>query len=569
VKRSRWTVLLPVALAVLAGCSPGSRELARVGSSVITRDDFEAAARMNGAVYAQLGDSARYVLLDDLVKRLLLVESAKQQGLFRDSLFLEYTKTVREQVLRNALIGELTGGEVKVSEGEARAYYERQGVEGKCRVVYVQNRAMAEAARAELDRGTDFALVAARFNSGGQLPPGGDIGWVKGGSLVRALDEWLVSGPLNQVVGPVEQPGLGWFLMKVEERRKAALPAYDEVRGTIVSTLAQRKRGGALQRRAAWMMQAEGVTVEPGAPQLLMERLRTAGDQMRMDPMQRRPQLVQSDAERAQVLARWNGGTLTLGEAATAIDRGADPPNTMMLPMVERWIQDQCLQRIVVQEAERRRLADEPEHAREIRERQNQYLIEALYSKQVAEVVSVSDDELRAMHQAQAATASGSRLQSADLVLTMIPDSAAALRVVDHGAHSGTLQQALRMAGVEVPVGPLNVTFPSDQPLWQQLEPRIEAMQPGEISGPFSTPMGWLVIQLARATRGSTSFEDMPPAILEQMRMTMVERKREVRFQVVADSLRRVIPVTIDREALAKTPWPAASEVRSAGVVGG
>jgi peptidyl-prolyl cis-trans isomerase C len=556
VKRIPWTAPFLLALAAaLAGCSPGGTELARVGGSVITRDDFEAAARTNGRIYLALGDSARSVLLDDLVKRLLLVEAAKRQGLYRDSLFLEYAKNIREQVLRGALVKELAG-DVQVSVGEARAFYDRQGIEGRCRVVFVPTRELAEAAKRELDRGTDFATVADHFNSGGQLPPGGDVGWVKGGSLVRSLDEALVSGPVGKVVGPVEQPTVGWFLMKVEGRRQAKQEPFESMREQITSALTQRKRTAALQKRAAWMLQSEQVTLTPGATQMLSSRLREAGDQMRSDPTVRRPRIVLTGPEQAFVLARWQRGTLTLGEAAAAIDHGADPPNAMMLPMVEHWIQDQVLQRILIQEAETRRLADEPANARTIRERENQYLLESFYTKEVSEQVTVSDQELRSLRQAQAAHGEP-RLENADLVLAMVPDSAGALRVVDHGAHGGTLQHAVAMAGVQAQPGPFSIQFPNEQPLWRTLEPRINAMRPGEISGPFHTPMGWLVIQLLTATRTSDTYENLPPALVENLRNTLLERKREVRFQAVSDSLRRVIPWTVNRAALAKTPWPA------------
>jgi hypothetical protein len=255
------------------------------------------------------------------------------------------------------------------------------------------------------------------------------------------------------------------------------------------------------------------------------------------------------------MLARWRRGTLTLGEAVAAIDHGADPPNAMMLPMVEHWIQDQVLQRMLVQEAETRHLADDPDNARTIRERQNQYLLESYYTKEVVDQVTVSDEELRAAREAQAAQGPP-RLENADLVVVMLQDSVAALRVVDHGSHGGTLQHAVMMAGVQAQPGPFNIQFPNEQPIWKMLEPRIDAMRPGEISGPFRTPMGWLVIQLLVATRTNDSYENLPAPLVENLRNTLLEHKREQRFQAVADSLRRVIPWSVNHAALAKTPWP-------------
>src|SRR5690242_8870204 len=69
---------------LLAGCG-GSPTLAQVGSRKITVADFEDAARNNGMQYPGTPDSAKSALLEDLVKRALLLEQANKLKIVPDT----------------------------------------------------------------------------------------------------------------------------------------------------------------------------------------------------------------------------------------------------------------------------------------------------------------------------------------------------------------------------------------------------------------------------------------------------------------------------------------------------
>lgn len=542
--------VLPALL--LAGCSSHPDELARVGNTVITRADFDQAAMRSGGPYVALGDTGRTMLLEDLIKRQLLIEAAKQEGLYRDSTFLQFIANIRDQTVRSRLLEILTPS-VAVSEAEARAFYDRQGVEAHLRVVLVSERTGAEAARAELDKGMDFALVAARFNTPGQVPAGGDIGWVQAGTLVRALDPIVSDAPVGTVVGPIEQPYVGWFLARVEERRKAERPPYEQVHDRMVDAVRQRKRSALAQRAAQRISTAYQVRVNPEGVAFLSERLKPDTQDLLRDPTPRDPNL--SDAEKTTVLATWTGGSYTLGDAWDAINkRGVAGPNLYVLPQVTRWVEGQVFERALLVEGQSRRLADDGDAARTIREREDNYLVEQFYSKEVGAKVAVTEPDLRAEYDRRAGELQG--LRSADILMTVVPDSARALAVLDHSAHGGGLAQGVAMAQTNTQIAPYTVTYPSPNPVWQMLQPRLSAMRPGETSGPFQVPGGWLLIQMVRSTHGGQTFESLDPATLEQLRSQALERLREVRFVEVTESLRSKFPVTIRRDRLARIPWP-------------
>ena len=548
-------------LVCLAGCSTRTETLAQVGNTAITREDFDQAALKSGGPYAALGDTGRALLLDDLIKRQLLIEAAKQQGYYRDSVFIAFTSNIKDQVSRSAML-ETFAPSVQVSEAEARSLYDRQKVEARLRVIMVADGRVAAAARAELDRGIDFTVVAARFNAPGAIPAGGDIGWVQAGSLVRALDPAVTDTPIGQLVGPVEQPFVGWFVVRVEERRIAERPPYEQVRDRVVEAVRQRKRSALAQRAAMRMRAAYQIHVVPEGAAFMSERLKPKTEDLMNSNAPPNPNLTED--EQRTVLATWSGGQYTLGDAWTRIQGGeVAGPNLWMLPQVERWIESQVFERVLRAEAEHRLVAEEPRQARTIHEREDGYLVEQFYNREVAQRIGLTEADLRAEYQLR--TGGMSNLEAADIRMAVVTDSAKAIAVLDHGAHAGGLAQALAMAQANSEAANFSVTYPSQSPIWQPLQPRLAAMRPGEMAGPYPVPGGWLLIEMVRTRFGAATFESLAPGALDQLRSSALDRLREARFTAVTDSLRRTIPVTVHRDRLARIPWPPAGAAPSLG----
>jgi len=174
-------------IGTLGGCSSGHQVLARVGDRTITTADFMEVAQGAQAFYGNLPpDSAKARLLDDLVRRALLLEAAKRQGLDRDG---SMRREVEDQVLTAALAERLAPRQVPVSDAEIRQLYEWRRTESHTQLIYAVERGRADAAMNELTRGQTFTAVADRFNLPGMLPPGGDLGYLAPGALVNPLDQ--------------------------------------------------------------------------------------------------------------------------------------------------------------------------------------------------------------------------------------------------------------------------------------------------------------------------------------------------------------------------------------------
>jgi peptidyl-prolyl cis-trans isomerase C len=563
--RASWLLAVLTSLLALAGCAQKPNVLAKVGAHEITVEDFTEAAKNAASQYPPLPDTAKVMLLRDLVQRQLLVEGANAAGYYRDTVFLDYKQRAEDQILRQEVLKRLAGGPFPVSDAEVEAIYKRRDHDVRARLIFALTEETIRAAKAALDRGTPFAEVADRFNIPGMIQHGGELGFVTPGPLVPQLDDQLVTAPIGKVVGPMEIPGQGWFLIEVEERRPRQQPPLAEERRSIEEMVKQRKERSAALNTINKLRSDYSVKLTPGAAQKFIEKLRP--DTRRTGPGGPFVPPVLSTGELATVLATYQGGSLTLGDAQTALDQQMQKPNLSVVPAVERWLESQALERVALLEAKRQRLLDEPAIQRRVREELNGYLMNTYYEKHVLQQVQVTPEDVQAAYQQR--MSSYVILQEAKLLIATFKDSASAAALGAHAAHASGLREAITASGSAARVKEVTVR-PAQDPAWQPLMSTLTRMEPKEIGGPFPSPQGWMLIQMESKQTGAVPYEQLPPVVQQSLQSTAAEMKREARLKAVTDSLRQVIPVKENFAALKKVPWPTApGQVPQSKTIGG
>src|SRR5262245_52293580 len=368
--------LLAVMLA--ASCSSDSQTIARVGNRDIRAEDMLATARVLAARGALPPDSAKVKLLNALIQRELLVIAAQQLGFHRDTAFLDARAKIERDLLRDRVVSDLVAGPIEVSEAEVEQLYRWRDQETRARVIFTPSQEAARAAVAQVRGGIDLALVANRFNPPGFAPPGGDIGFVPPGFLQPPLDDLVRTAVPGRLYGPIDAPPQGWFVVRVEERRPRKGQPLEVERPMLTEVIRQRKQVLSVVRAVDRLKEAYQLHVRQGGPQELMARaLKSLSDSTGQLP-------ALSLGERAAPLADYRGGTYTLGDAYQELQGGGvNRPNFQSMASVEHWIEARAIDRVLLQEAETRRYADDPSIQRAVRERLNDYLIESFYNKQV------------------------------------------------------------------------------------------------------------------------------------------------------------------------------------------
>jgi len=542
-----------------AGCSPSPTELARIGTRVITVDDFNVAARANWTQYPGNPVQARQMMLDDLVRRALLLSLAEARGMYRDTASANFRHGVEEEVLTQALNQELVPRAIPVSDAEVATFYEWSKIRSHLLLIYCPERAPAAAAAAELRAGKPFAAVEQRFTPAGLLPPGGDLGEVAAGSMVDPLDQFVREAPIGEIIGPVEATGEGWFVAKVLSRREVPPQAPFTVQKPLYSDLMRQRKQRLISVRAFQSLREQyRVTAEPGGAQAVFQLLNPASPQGGLAAP-----VTLSPEERARVVMRYvdaEGKPLayTLGDAHDDLMIPDRPkPSPAEMGAINAWLEQQVIRRVVLIEARRRGLDREPRIARTLKERVNNSILESVYALEIQNAATASDDDVRAAYERHAGQLN--TLVAARLLRVTLPDSAAAAALIQHGGHTPSLRDAAKMAGVTAPVGEERVTFPSRDPAWQAMKAELQTLTNGEWAGPLRAKDGWRVLQLIEKEERTSAYEELSPAIQHSLREEALTIKREERLGFVTDSLRRVIhPYQVHDDLLRTLAWPPA-----------
>jgi hypothetical protein len=293
--------------------------------------------------------------------------------------------------------------------------------------------------------------------------------------------------------------------------------------------------------------------VLPGGAAAFAQRVRAAATTTPGSATAPLPALPPGEA--GEAIAVWSGGTYTLGDAWEAVQApGQQPPNSGMLPLVERWIENQVFNRALVAEAEQRRLLDDPDTARLLRERLNNYLLQSYYTRAVLGAVTVTDEDLRAAYDRHATELA--TLESVDVLSLTLPESLSTEQFAMHVGHAASLAEAARNVGLENAIQRTTVRYPTSDPLWSALETRFRAMRPGEYAGPFPGPGGQIVIQLLNKKEQEASWDRLTASNRQQLQSEVINVKRDERLRAVVDSLRRVIPVSVDSMRVRHLVWP-------------
>lgn len=253
------TLLGAVPLAPLRAQAPDPNPVvARVEGSEIRRTDLEAElgrlpAELRGMPPAMLLP----LLLDQMITQRAIVVAARAAGLGTDPEVVSRVQRAEEDTLQQILITRAIAPQL--TEEALRARYTRDAAsrpaeeEVRARHILVPTEAEARAALAEARRpGADFADVARRRSTGPGSREGGDLGFFKRADMIPEFAEAAFALAPGQISAAPVQTQFGWHIIRVEERRAAPVPPFEEAREALRQTVFEEAVNAEVERiRAA------------------------------------------------------------------------------------------------------------------------------------------------------------------------------------------------------------------------------------------------------------------------------------------------------------------------------
>jgi len=209
----------------------GSEVLATVGDETVTLAD---AAMIYTTLPPEVGQVPAEQLMNGITEQ-LVSETALYQRALADGLADTREMKNRLAAIRRSALAEayLTKAiEARITDESLRAQYDAMTAdfegekEVNARHILVKTEDEAKALVEALEKGEDFATLAAEKSTGPSGPNGGSLGWFTKDAMVAPFAEAAFSMEKGGVSAPV-QTQFGWHVIKVEDMRTQEPPAFE------------------------------------------------------------------------------------------------------------------------------------------------------------------------------------------------------------------------------------------------------------------------------------------------------------------------------------------------------
>lgn len=224
----------------------GETVVVTVDGKNITEADMKLAEGEIGSELGQLPpDVKRRALAEYLIDNQLFANAADAAKLGDTPEFKKHMAYLRERALREQYFEKNLKGTVSVDEAQkiynARVAELKPEVEFAARHILVSDEAKAKELRAKLAAGGDFAQLAKENTlDTGSKEQGGLLGYFGMGQMVPEFEATVAKMQKGELSEPVKTQ-FGWHIIKLEDRRNKAPPTFDQVKDTIMNSLAVRK----------------------------------------------------------------------------------------------------------------------------------------------------------------------------------------------------------------------------------------------------------------------------------------------------------------------------------------
>jgi peptidyl-prolyl cis-trans isomerase C len=201
---------------------------------------LQQAQRAGQPVTAELQTQAR----DQVVLREIFVQEAERRGIAARAEFRAQMELARQNILIRELF-EAQRAARPVTDAEAQEEYKRfqkqaTGTEYRARHILVEKEDEAKALIAQIKGGASFEELAKKLSKDpGSGANGGDLDFAKPENYVPEFSAAMVKLAKGQMTETPVQSQFGWHVIRLDDTRETAFPAFEAVKDQIKQRLEQ------------------------------------------------------------------------------------------------------------------------------------------------------------------------------------------------------------------------------------------------------------------------------------------------------------------------------------------
>jgi peptidyl-prolyl cis-trans isomerase C len=173
-------------------------------------------------------------LLDNVVDLALVAAEARKTGLEKDPVVQRNIQAAERQILRTVYLTREI--DKKITDAQLKADYDAWLKENPpqeeihARHILLENEKDARAVIESLKSGKDFVALAKEKSSGPSASSGGDLGYFKQADMVKPFADAAFALKAGEYSKEPVKTQFGWHVIKVEDRRTAKAPSFEELK---------------------------------------------------------------------------------------------------------------------------------------------------------------------------------------------------------------------------------------------------------------------------------------------------------------------------------------------------
>lgn len=250
----------PIALALLASCALYAAASFAASDYVILEVDGNEIKKSQvdtlwkglfpqGAApdFEKVEEPIRQNVLRGVVSEYLLLEEATKAKIDQSPEVQKQLEDLKRKLIVRAFIEGKSKG--LVADSEVRSAYDklaaetRKQEEVRARHILVDSESKAKDLKKKLDNGASFEKLAGENSADpGSKKQGGDLGYFTKDKMVAEFSKAAFAMKKGDVSEPVKSD-FGWHLIKVEDRRAATPPKFEEVKEKLKAQLVEDRLG--------------------------------------------------------------------------------------------------------------------------------------------------------------------------------------------------------------------------------------------------------------------------------------------------------------------------------------
>lgn len=236
--------LASTVLAVLMPLAASAQNLATVNGKPIPKARVDALIQQATRGGQQASPEMQAQARDQVVLREIFVQEAEKRGMAASPDYKAQMELARQSILIRDLFEDWRKKN-PITDADAQGEYDKfkaqaTGTEYRARHILVEKEEDAKALIAQIKGGAKFEDLAKKNSKDtGSAENGGDLDFAKPDSYVPEFGGALTKLKKGEMTDAPVKSQFGWHIIRLDDTREAAFPAFDEVKGQIKQRMEQ------------------------------------------------------------------------------------------------------------------------------------------------------------------------------------------------------------------------------------------------------------------------------------------------------------------------------------------